>query len=40
MGEIALSVQFGIVEMFLIEYVNFLVVDFDTACHTILGQLA
>jgi hypothetical protein len=40
LGEIMLLVQFGIVKMFCTEYVNFLVVDFDTTYHAILGRLA
>lgn len=39
MGKIELSVQFSTAEIFLTEYVNFLVANLDTACHTILGQL-
>ncbi|XP_066361327.1 uncharacterized protein [Miscanthus floridulus] len=35
-----LPVQFGTTEHFLTEYVNFFVVDFDTAYHAILGRLA
>jgi hypothetical protein len=32
-----LPVQFGTVERFRVDYVNFLVADFDTAYHAILG---
>jgi hypothetical protein len=31
-------VQFGTVERFRVDYVNFLVADFDTAYHAILGR--
>ena len=40
MGEIALPVQFGTIENFRTEYVNFLMADFNTAYHTILGRPA
>ena len=40
MGEITLPVQYGTIEMFCIEYISFLVPDFDTAYHTILGRPA
>ena len=38
MGEITLPVQYGTIEMFYIEYISFLVADFDTAYHAILGR--
>ena len=40
MGLITLPVQFGSVDHFRTEYVNFFVVDFDTAYHAILGRPA
>ena len=40
LGQITLPVQFGIADHFRIDYVNFLVVDFNTAYHAILGKLA
>jgi len=40
LGQITLPVQFGIVDHFRTEYVNFFVVDFDTAYHAILGRPA
>ena len=38
--QITLSVQFSTTEHFCIDYVNFLVVDFNTAYHDILGRPA
>ena len=40
MGQISLPVQFGTANHFRTEYVNFFVVDFDTAYHAILGRPA
>ncbi|XP_066392043.1 uncharacterized protein [Miscanthus floridulus] len=40
LGEIALPIQFSTIENFCTEYVNFLVANFDTAYHAILGRLA
>ena len=40
MGQITLPVQFATAKHFCIDYVNFLVADFNTAYHAILGQLA
>ncbi|XP_066358248.1 uncharacterized protein [Miscanthus floridulus] len=40
LGEIALPVQFGTIKNFCTEYVYFLMADFDTANHAILGRLA
>ena len=40
MGQIILPVQFGTAKQFRVNYVNFLVADFNTAYHAILGQLA
>jgi hypothetical protein len=37
LGQIMLPMQFGTVEHFCIDYVNFLVADFDTSYHAILG---
>jgi len=37
LGQITLPVQFGSADHFHTEYVNFFVVDFDTAYHAILG---
>ena len=37
LGQITLPVQFGSADHFRTEYVNFFVVDFDTAYHAILG---
>ena len=36
LGKITLPVQYGTIKMFHIEYISFLVADFDTAYHTIL----
>jgi hypothetical protein len=38
LGEITLAVQYGTIEMFCIEYIGFLVADFNTAYHAILGR--
>jgi hypothetical protein len=38
LGQITLPVQFGTTQYFCVDYVNFLVADFDTAYHAILGQ--
>ncbi|XP_066392420.1 uncharacterized protein [Miscanthus floridulus] len=40
LGQITLPVQFGSIDHFCTEYMNFFVADFDTTYHTILGQLA
>ena len=40
LGQITLPVQFGAAKHFRINYINFLVADFNTAYHAILGQLA
>jgi hypothetical protein len=40
LGQIMLPVQFGTTEHFCVDYVNFLVVDFNTAYHAILGRPA
>ena len=40
MGQIILSVQFSTVKHFHVDYVNFLVADFNTAYHAILGRPA
>jgi hypothetical protein len=37
LGQITLPMQFGTIEHFCVDYVNFLVADFDTAYHAILG---
>jgi hypothetical protein len=33
-------VQFGTIDMFRVEYITFLVTNFDTSYHAILGRLA
>ena len=40
LGQITLLVQFGTANHFRTQYVNFFVVDFDTAYHAILGRPA
>ena len=40
LGQITLLVQFGTADHFRTEYMNFFVVDFDTAYHAILGRPA
>ena len=35
-----LPIQFSTIDMFRIEYITFLVTDFNTAYHAILGRLA
>jgi hypothetical protein len=35
-----LPVQFGTIDMFRVEYITFLVTNFDTSYHAILGRLA
>ena len=40
LGEITLPVQFGTASNYRVEHINFYVVDFNTAYHTILGQPA
>jgi hypothetical protein len=40
LGQITLAVQFGIVDHFCINYINFIIVNFEGTYHTILGQLA
>ena len=40
LGQITLSVQFGTAKHFYVDYVNFLVADFNTAYHAILGRPA
>ena len=40
LGKITLLVQFGTAKHFHVDYVNFLVVDFNTAYHAILGRPA
>ena len=40
LGQIALPMQFGTAKHFCTDYVNFLVTDFNTAYHAILGRLA
>ena len=40
MGQIILSVQFGTAKHFHVDYVNFLVADFNTAYNAILGRPA
>ena len=40
LGEITLPVEFGTIDNFCTEYVNFLVADFDKAYHAILGRPA
>ena len=40
LSAITLPVQFSTVDMFRIEYITFLVNDFDIAYHAILGRLA
>jgi hypothetical protein len=37
LGQITLLVQFGTAKHFCVDYVNFLVVDFDMMYHAILG---
>ena len=37
MGQIVLPVQFGTAKHFRVDYINFLIVDFNTACHAILS---
>jgi len=40
LDEITLLVKFSTIDMFCIEYITFLVADFDTVYHAILGQSA
>ena len=40
LGQITLPVQFGTIDHFRTEYVNFFVADFDTTYHAILGRPA
>jgi hypothetical protein len=40
LGQITLVVQFGIADHFCIDYVNFIVADFEGTYHTILGRPA
>ncbi|XP_066324118.1 uncharacterized protein [Miscanthus floridulus] len=40
LGQITLPVQFGTTKHFYVDYVNFLVVDFNTTYHAILGRPA
>ena len=40
LGQITLLVQFGTAKQFCVDYVNFLVADFNTAFHAILGRPA
>ena len=40
LGKITLPVQYGTIKMFCIKYISFLVADFDTAYHAILGRPA
>ena len=40
LGHITLLVEFGTVDHFCTEYVNFFMADFDTAYHAILGRPA
>jgi hypothetical protein len=35
-----LPIQFGTIDMFRVEYITFLVTNFDTSYHAILGRLA
>ena len=37
LGQITLPVQFGVAKHFRVDYVNFLVANFNTAYHAILG---
>ena len=39
MGQIVLPVQFGTTKHFHVDYVNFLVTNFNMAYHAILGRL-
>ena len=40
LGQIVLLVLFGIAKHFRVDYVNFLIADFNTTYHTILGRPA
>jgi recombinational DNA repair protein RecR len=40
LGQITLAVQFGTADHFRIDYINFIVVDFEGTYHAILGRLA
>ena len=40
LGQITLSVQFSTAKHFRVDYINFLVADFNTAYHAILGRPA
>ena len=40
LGQIILLVQFGTTKHFRVDYINFLIADFTTANHAILGQPA
>ena len=40
MGQITLPVQFGTAKHFHVDYINFLVANFNTAYHAILGRPA
>jgi hypothetical protein len=38
MGHITLSMQFGTTDHYHVDYINFIVSDFEGTCHAILGR--